>query len=166
MYIHFWLSSVKAARRPIGRRVDGLTGFGIGAEMEAKKPLIILDSPADEGIVMSGSVGCLDRCRECVQRDEFGRRICQVGKIALRSSGVLVHRLASRSPSPVAENEPDGCRRTGGCRGCRNSALACDPLTRDQLSCLQGLDQRLDGVAGSAPGYFLLASRIALSMAK
>ena len=73
-------AALERPERPIGRGVDGLAGLGISAEMEAEEPLIIMDGPAHEGVVMSDRVGSLDRGREGVQRDEVGRDIRQVGR--------------------------------------------------------------------------------------
>ena len=53
------------------------------------------------------------------------------------------------------EHEPDGRRRTGGCRGRRRGALAPDPDARDGPGRFEGPDHRIDGGAGQAPRNFL-----------
>ena len=139
--------------RPIGRGVDRLPGLRISAEMEAEKSLIIVDGPAHEVVVIGDRVGRLDRGREGVHRDDISRDIRQMAKIAA-SLGRLRPSVCVSIAFTWVEHEPDGSRRTGGCRR-RRGALAPDPDARDGSSRVEGPDHWLDGGAGRAPGDLL-----------
>ena len=120
------------------------------AKIKAEEPLIILDGPLHEDVVVGGRVGRLNRGCEGVQRDELGR--------VIRQAGAEVASLGRPCPSvgvsitlPRVDDEPDGRRRTGGCRGRRRGALASDPVARNGASCFEGPDHGIAGVTGRAP---------------
>ena len=120
--------------------------------MEAEKSLIIVDGPAHEVVAIGDSVCRLDCGREGVHRDDISRDIRQMAKIAASLGRPRPSVWVSIAFTWV-EHEPDGSRRTGGCR--RRGALAPDPDARDGSSRVEGLDHWLDGGAGRAPGDLL-----------